>query len=170
MNAFINLIHKRKSIRSFLDKPLEEGEIKEIVESGRVAPSAMNAQTSHFVAISNKEVLKKLKMEVQGAYLRFDLAKYPEYEGWVNRFKRSGFDFTYNPVAFIIATNLKDSLFGERDTSCSLENMMLASTSLNIGSVWINQLDSIQNDEIFRKFLKEELNIYENEKIIGCLS
>ena len=40
------------------------------------------------------------------------------------------------PVLFIINTK-KDSMFGERDASCGVENIMLEATDLDLGSVYV---------------------------------
>ena len=47
MNATMETILHRRSIRSFLDKPIPKPVLEEIVLAGQYAPSAMNRQTWH---------------------------------------------------------------------------------------------------------------------------
>ena len=53
-------INKRRSIRSYKDKPVEEKKLREVLEAGRIAPSASNLQDWKFIVIKNKETIKKL--------------------------------------------------------------------------------------------------------------
>ena len=53
-------IEGRRSIRKFLDEPVCEEDLKEIVRAGILAPNAENDQAWYFVAVTNKEVLNKI--------------------------------------------------------------------------------------------------------------
>ena len=44
-------IHRRTSVRSFADKPVEEELIRRLVDAGRRAPSGRNVQPIEFVVI-----------------------------------------------------------------------------------------------------------------------
>ena len=56
----LNCIEKRFSVRKFLDKPVEQEKIDILIEAARLAPSASNKQTWHFVVIRDKEKRKQL--------------------------------------------------------------------------------------------------------------
>ena len=49
----IQLIKQRRSIRRFLDKPIDREVIEEIIQAGRYAPSDRNRQPWRFIIISN---------------------------------------------------------------------------------------------------------------------
>ncbi|MCS7233917.1 MAG: nitroreductase family protein [Synergistetes bacterium] len=53
-------ISKRRSIRSYLPKDVEEEKLKKIFEAARLAPSARNRQEWRFIVIKNKELKEKL--------------------------------------------------------------------------------------------------------------
>lgn len=57
--AFIDLAKRRYSSRNYLDKPVERELLLQMLEAGRVAPSAKNKQPWHFVVITQDEPLKK---------------------------------------------------------------------------------------------------------------
>ena len=47
----LEAIHRRRSVRSFLDKPVPDDLVKQIVEAGTGAPSAGNMQAWEFVIV-----------------------------------------------------------------------------------------------------------------------
>lgn len=53
-------IQTRKSVRSFIDKPVEEEKLTKILEAARLAPSASNRQEWRFVVVRNQETRKTL--------------------------------------------------------------------------------------------------------------
>ena len=56
----LDCIRKRFSVRKFLDKPVEQEKIDILLEAAKLAPSASNKQTWHFVVIRDKEKRKQL--------------------------------------------------------------------------------------------------------------
>jgi len=53
-------IKLRRSIRSFVDKPIEEEKLLRVLEAGRLAPSAKNLQEWKFVVVKDRDIKKKL--------------------------------------------------------------------------------------------------------------
>ena len=51
----LKAIVERSSVRSYTDKVISEGDIKKILEAGRLAPSWMNVQPWHFISIQDQE-------------------------------------------------------------------------------------------------------------------
>lgn len=51
----IKEILERSSRRNYLDKKIPDEDIKTILEAGRLAPSWMNVQSWHFIAVSSQE-------------------------------------------------------------------------------------------------------------------
>ncbi len=58
--ALLDLLKHRKSVRNFLDKPVEREKIMMCLEAARVAPSACNSQPWRFVVVDDKELKNKL--------------------------------------------------------------------------------------------------------------
>lgn len=48
----IEQIKSRRSIRRYLDKPLEDDKIIQLLESARLAPSGDNTQPWHFIVVN----------------------------------------------------------------------------------------------------------------------
>ncbi len=54
----LELIHKRQSDRQYSNRPVEAEKLERIVEAGRMAPSACNAQPWKFVVVTGSELIK----------------------------------------------------------------------------------------------------------------
>jgi nitroreductase len=147
MNQVIEAILSRRSVRSFTDEPLKKEDLEIIAKAASYAPSGMNQQSWHFTVLTDKVKIQKLAdaiAEVLG---------------------REGYNF-YKPQALIIPSNKPDSAWGRDDNACALQNIFLAAHSLGIGSVWINQLCGICDNEKIRPILSE-LNVPENHIVYG---
>lgn len=58
MDAIVAIL-TRRSTRRFDNKIPDKEMIQKVVNAGRYAPSGANSQTSHFIVITNKEVLNE---------------------------------------------------------------------------------------------------------------
>lgn len=56
----LELIIKRQSDRKYSSEPIEKEELERIIEAGRMAPSACNAQPWKFVVVTDALILKQL--------------------------------------------------------------------------------------------------------------
>lgn len=56
----LKLINFRQSDRAYLSTPIEEEKINRILEAGRLAPSACNAQPWKFIVINDQELKNKI--------------------------------------------------------------------------------------------------------------
>ena len=56
----LKLVNKRQSDRAYLDKPIEEEKLQRILEAGRLAPSACNAQPWKFIIVNQTELKNKI--------------------------------------------------------------------------------------------------------------
>ncbi|HIR40474.1 MAG TPA: nitroreductase family protein, partial [Candidatus Egerieicola pullicola] len=135
MNATMETILHRRSIRSFLDKPIPKPVLEEIVLAGQYAPSAMNRQTWHFTVLQNQEKIQSLAKAIAK---ELDMGE--EY-------------CFYRPAALILVSAPKDNHNGMADCACALENIFLAAWSMEVGSVWINQLKDICDRPAIREML-----------------
>lgn len=53
-------IRTRKSVRSFLERPVEEDKLERILEAGRLAPSARNTQEWRFIVVRDPGLRRRL--------------------------------------------------------------------------------------------------------------
>lgn len=57
---FLNLARSRQSDRKYSDKVVEKEKVERIIEAGRIAPSACNAQPWRFIVVDDKTLLEQL--------------------------------------------------------------------------------------------------------------
>jgi Nitroreductase len=56
----LDLITSRQSDRKYNDKPVEKEKLERIIEAGRMAPSACNAQPWKFIVVTDPELVLKI--------------------------------------------------------------------------------------------------------------
>ena len=66
---FLELVHKRQSVRGYLDKTVEREKVERCIEAARVAPSACNSQPWRFVVVDNVELKNKIADETSTTFL-----------------------------------------------------------------------------------------------------
>jgi nitroreductase len=171
LNYILEIIEKRRSIRKYHPTQIKDEELTAILEAGRSAPSGGNNQTSHFVVIQNASILQELKQLVSLEFQKMELKEgmYKSLEAAIKAAKKGGYDFFYNAPTLVVAANQKKYGNAIADCACALENMMLAASSLNIGSCWINQLHWLDDNEVIHKYMVE-LGLGDDETICGGLS
>jgi nitroreductase len=59
-------ILERRSIRKYLDKPVDDGAVMELLEGARLAPSGSNTQPWHFIIIRDPELKRELAKASHG--------------------------------------------------------------------------------------------------------
>ncbi|MGD9604850.1 MAG: nitroreductase family protein [Bacilli bacterium] len=112
----MDIINFRRSVRSFIDRPLEQEQIEQLLRAGMQAPSAHNQQPWHFLVIQNKETLLKM-CDISTSTKMFNEA-------------------VLAIVVLMDKTNLKRSIMAPQDLSAATQNILLKATELGIGSCW----------------------------------
>jgi len=170
-NQILDNIYRRRSIRKYKPEQLQNHELNQIIEAGRFAPSGGNNQTTHFVVIQNTEILNELKKLVIQEYCKMEVTEnmYMGLKGAILQSQKGNYDFYFNAPTLIVLTNLRDYENAIADCAVALENMMLAATSLQIGSCWINQLKRLADNDAIKSYIKK-LGIQDNEIICGGLA
>ncbi len=166
MNEVIADIKNRRSIRRYKSEQLLNEELLSILEAGQFAPSGGNNQTSHLIVIQNEDVLRDLKQLVEQEFRKMLIVEgmYKSLEASIRASKKDEYDFCHNAPTLVVAANRKGYGNAMADCACVLENMMLAATSLHIGSCWINQLHWLDENSVIRSFMQQH-GLDENETI-----
>ena len=166
----IEAILTRRSTRRFSDEIPERDLIEKVIETGRFAPSGGNSQTTHFLVITDPDVLKELARIVQTAFSKMEIREdtYASLKNSINRSKQGNYIFHYNTPVLIVTANKKGYGNAMADSACALENMMIAANALDLGSCWINQLHWLDENESVRAYM-EKLGLKEDETITGGL-
>ena len=115
-NEVINNIMTRTSIRQYTNEPVSKADIETMLRAGMAAPTAVNKQPWHFVAVTDKDKLAELS-------------------GRRGMIKQAG-------VAIVVCGNRDKALQGPaqaywiQDCSAATENILLAAHGLGLGAVW----------------------------------
>jgi nitroreductase len=120
-------IQERRSIRSYIDKPIERGKMEKILEAARLAPSARNTEPWHFIAVTDAEKRKALS---KGLYAKF---------------------VAQAPLVIVACGDKKAS--GEWyavDVSLAVENMVLTAISEGLGTCCVGSFNEREVKELLK--------------------
>lgn len=141
-------ILKRRSIRSYRDKSVEDEKIKKILDAARWAPSAGNLQSVEYIVVKDK-----------GTRDRLSGASYGQAQP------------SRAPVNIVICCNSrKISHYGKRgedlytlqESGACIQNLMLMAHSLGLGTCWIGAFDEGK--------AREALEIPEHVRPVGIIT
>lgn len=148
-NETFQTILKRRSVRAFRPEPPTQEELELILEAGRNAPSAMNQQAWHFTVIRDQALLRKLETACKSAFLESTIEYLREIAA------QESFSVFYHAPMIVIVTADRTAIAPQYDSTLAMENMLLAATSLGIGSCWTHAVmmfhASERGKEIFRE-------------------
>lgn len=134
MNETLKVLESRRSIRKFKNEPIPQNVLDEVLKAGEYAPTGKNMQSPVIVAITNKELRKKIA------------EKNAKIGGW-----QEDFDPFYGaPVVLLVAAK-KDCPTAVYDGSCVISNMMNAAWALGIGSCWIHRAKEEMESDFGKK-------------------
>ncbi|MBO6015071.1 MAG: nitroreductase family protein [Lachnospiraceae bacterium] len=170
MNA-VEAILTRRSTRTFQPRLPERELIEKVIEAGRYAPSGSNSQTTHFIVITQRQVLSELAELVQSEFagMEVEADTYISLKNSILASKKGNYVFHYNAPVLIVTANKQGYGNAIADSACALENMMIAANALDLGSCWINQLHWLDENEAVRDYMSR-YGLEKGETITGGLS
>lgn len=117
--AIVENIMSRTSIRQFTDQTISADTVETLLRAGMAAPTAVNKQPWHFVAVTDKNKLKEMAINNPNAKM-----------------------LEQAPLAIVVCGNMQKTLEGEarafwvQDCAAATENILLAAHGLGLGAVW----------------------------------
>lgn len=167
----LEFIKSRRSTRKFKRDMPSDDLLSQVIEAGRYAPSGGNSQTTHFLVIQNAEILDKLARLAMQEFAKMEIREdtYTSIANSIRASKKGNYIFHYNCPALIVTTNKKDYGNNVADCACALENMMLMANTLDLGSVWINQLRWLNENPVILAEMKT-LGMADDERVYGALA
>ena len=167
----LDFIKSRRSTRKFKNEMVPEELVEQVVEAGRYAPSGGNSQSTHFIVIENKEVLDKLADLAKTEFAKMEITAdtYKSLVHSITASKNGNYIFHYNCPVLIVTANKKNYGNNIADCACALENMMLMANSLDLGSVWINQLKWLNENPVLLAAMRE-IGLADDERVYGALA
>ena len=141
----LEAIKKRQSVRSYQDKEIPEEILQQILEAGRLAPSACNNQPWKFIVVKDKKLKEKLitacknqNFVGEASVVIVGCAINPSY-------KMGNGEYSYTI-----------------DLAIALEHMSLEAASLGLGTCWIG---AFYQDQV-----KEILGVPEDVRVVALMS
>jgi nitroreductase len=148
--ALLDVIRQRKSIRDFLDRPVEREKIMMCLEAARLAPSACNSQPWKFIVVDDRQLKNRLcKAAFSGIYL-------------INSFCKRA------PVIVVVVSErakflamigglFRGTKYYLLDIGIACEHFVLQAEELGLGTCWIGWFNE--------RAVKSILNIPPRKKI-----
>ncbi|MFI3280826.1 MAG: nitroreductase family protein [Rikenellaceae bacterium] len=113
---FKEIVKKRRSIRKYSDKQVEQSTIDALLEVTLQAPSSRNSHSTHFMVIRNREIIEKM-------------AQMRDY----------GSAFVKRAPIFILVMGDKEATdLWEVNCSISATMMQLSATDLGLSTCWVH--------------------------------
>lgn len=150
-DAVLENIATRVSVRSYLDKPVEDEKIDKLLHAGMAAPSAVNLQPWHFVVVTDRAQLEALANANPYAAMSAKA-----------------------PLAIVVCGNMDKTLEGKsrefwvQDCSAATQNILLAANAMGLGAVWTGTYPSDERCKAVSQILSLPANIVPlNTIVIG---
>lgn len=130
----IDWILRRRSIRKFTEQKLTSDQIRLLLEAAMAAPTALNLKPWKFIIVEDQNGLSELR-------------------------KALPFGKIDAPCAIVVCGDLQSvkkpvtERFWVQDCSAASQNLLLAATSLGLGSVWCGVHPINQTEKSVRKAL-----------------
>ena len=132
MTKFLDLAKQRYSVRKFADKELTDGQINELLEAAKVAPTACNNQPQKIYVVRSAEGMAKLNTLspcMYGAKVCFMI----------------GYD--KNLAAKV--SDREGYCFGETDCAIVTSHIMLQAADMGLGSCWVGRFNPDETHKAF---------------------
>ena len=118
VDAVLENIHSRKSVREFTSEPVSDADIQTILKAAMAAPTAINFQPWRFVVVNEREALDSLADQLPYAKM-----------------------LKQAPLAIIVCGETlwmggEENPFWSLDCSAATQNLLLTAEALGLGAVW----------------------------------
>ena len=118
VDAVLENIHSRKSVREFTSEPVSDADIQTMLKAAMAAPTAINFQPWRFVVVNEREALDSLADQLPYAKM-----------------------LKQAPLAIVVCGETlwmggEENPFWSLDCSAATQNLLLTAEALGLGAVW----------------------------------
>lgn len=167
LNSVIEAIKNRRTVRSYIQRPVPKEHIDVILDAAHWAPSAANLQPWRFIVIKNETVKKQIQELVEeNRRLTINLQVEPFKTGF-SKYETKW--ICAAPVHIAVCADPKKTaphMGGEETykyaTGAAIQNLMLAAYALGLGTCWLTMFNKDK--------LRTLLEIPEGIDIIGIIT
>ena len=151
-NEVINTIMARRSVRQYLNKPVEHEKLEAVVRAGINAPSGMNRQPWIIRVVEDQQLIA----DVNKVFMQENPDQVKRDPNFKNMFRNA-------PNLICVCTPAQGG--GELDAGLLGENMMLAAQSLGLGTCCLGGPVRFLLSNEKAKFFIDRLDIPEDYKL-----
>ena len=152
MNPVLSNIMARRSVRKYLDKPVEHEKLEVIVRAGINAPSGMNRQPWIVRVVEDQQLIA----DVNEVFKRNNPEQVARDQNFKNMFRNA-------PNLICVCTPAEGG--GELDAGLLGENMMLAAQAMGLGTCCLGGPVRFLNTNADARFFLDRLDIPEGYKL-----
>jgi nitroreductase len=145
---FLDLILKRRSIRTYESRSIEKEKIEKLKKTALLAASSRSLNPCEYIFISKKYLLEKLSQA-----------------------KPDGASFLINaPLAIVICADEKKSDVWIEDAALATTYLMLCAHTLGLGSCWVQVRNrNYSSEQTAEEYLKGLLKIPAHFRVLSML-
>lgn len=148
------VMHTRRSVREYINKPVEQEKLREVISAAQLAPSWKNSQVSRYYVVTGEEKLAEVKNALS-PYNQKNMADAPALIVTAIVLNRSGYEKDGTP------TNELGNGWGFYDCGLQSMNLLLKATELGLSTLVMGIRD---NEKI-----KKILGIPETEAVVSVI-
>jgi nitroreductase len=159
MNEVLQTIYERRAVRKFKDRKVLPSIVEEIINAGRMAPSAINKQPWSFYILTDrtrimafsKEIRKQFGKQVKKISIKEiikAIAHFSHIKEGIKFLIEDDMIFHGAPVVIFI-TSPKDNEWAKLDVGMCAQNMMLAARSLGLESCPVGLAKFVEQTKIY---------------------
>lgn len=137
----LDIIKRRRSVRSYTSQPPGRDQLEAIVEAAGWAPSGMNSQSWQFMMLTG-DALEYIRTVIRDYFRTLELTQqhppfFAKCKEWA---QEDAYSFFYGAPALLVISNRSDYRNAMADSAAAAENAILEATDLGLASCWITTL------------------------------
>lgn len=151
--VFMDISKMRITVRQFDKRPVEQEKIEKILEAGRWAPTAVNAQPQRILVLNTPNTLSRVQEFCSFSYNQ----KYVDLAKECDDKEHGKCNYYYGaPLVLFVCYDKtvcwkhpqNGKLSGATDATIVATHMMLEAASIGLGTVWISYFDEDKAREL----------------------
>ena len=135
--TLMEAIYKRASVRDFTSQMVEKNIIDSLLETAVRAPTALGEECWSFVVIQDKSLLKRVSDVSKAEWIKEpeeELLRRGLLQAWIDSMKTVGYDLLHDAGTLLLICAPTDTDWGADDCWLAAQNIMLAATSIGLGT------------------------------------